>query len=482
MPDATASRAPGTTRSPDAADGSTIAVIGAGFSGTLLTLHLVRRCPANTRIILLERGGAHGPGVAYGTPHACHLLNVPAGRMSAFPDRPLDFLHWLQARPGTASSGPAAASPDLFAPRAVYGAYLRDLLQQAMRDPAVRGRLTLVHDGITRLEQTGKGLRLHGSHGASTEVDLAVLATGNLQPDPIPVGNGAFYATPLYRHDPLASGALDGLDPDAAVLLMGTGLTMIDTVLTLLNKGHRGPIQAVSRRGLVPHRHAPAGPLPQTAAALPTNLRQLTRFVRAQASAAAEAGSDWRAVIDSLRPFTADLWQALSPADQKRFLRHVRPWWDIHRHRMAGPVADRIDAARETGQLHIFAGHLHDLAVQDETAVATIRPRGGSDTIILRAARVLNCTGPGTECARLRDPLLRALLRNGIVRPDPLGLALDVAATGAVRGRDGTLSRCVFAIGPLTRAAFWEMTAVPDIRRQCDMMARHLSTLVKPAR
>jgi uncharacterized NAD(P)/FAD-binding protein YdhS len=201
-----------------------------------------------------------------------------------------------------------------------------------------------------------------------------------------------------------------------------------------------------------------------------------------QAKTAEVAGRDWRSVVDALRPFTADLWQALSIPDRKRFLRHLRPWWDIHRHRMAGPVAERLQEVRARGQLRMHAGRLAGLAAVDGMAAVTFRPRGGGAPVTLSAARVINCTGPGIECGRLTDPLLLTLLRDGLVRPDGVGLGLDVTPTGAVRAADGAMSRRIFALGPQTRGTFWEMTAVPDIRRQCETMAKHLGALVKPPR
>ncbi len=466
---------------PHQADGTTIAVIGAGFSGTLLALHLLRRCPATTRVLLIERGPRHGAGLAYGTLNPAHLLNVPAAKMSAFPDRPLHFLQWLQQRPA-ADTGGEAPGPGTFAPRALYGAYLRSLLYDALQDPAQRNRLVLVRDEVTGLELDAPTTCLRCAHGQPVQADLVVLATGNLPPCPIPVGDGSFFTTRFYRHDPWASDALADLAADAPVLLLGTGLSMVDATIALLEQGHRGPIQTVSRRGLLPYRHVSVPPPPPVAATYPTRLTALTRHIRGQARSAAAAGSDWRAVVDAIRPFTADLWQALSVAERNRFLRHLRPWWDIHRHRMAGAIADRIDAARASGQLRVHAGRLQAFAIEQDTVLATIRPRGGGAPVTLSASRVINCTGPGIECGRLTDPLLLTLLRDGAVRPDPLGLGLDVALSGAVRAADGSLSRRVFAIGPLTRAAFWEMTAVPDIRGQCETLAQRLSALVKPSR
>ncbi len=304
-----------------------------------------------------------------------------------------------------------------------------------------------------------------------------MLAVGNLPPEPPHLADAAFYDGPLYRPDPWAPDALEGLDPDAPVLLIGTGLTMVDMVVSLLDRGHRGRIHALSRRGLLPQRHA--GPSAAVEApALPTRLVPLMRAIR---HAARRAGPGaWHGVIDGLRPFTVDLWQALSPEDRQRFLRHLRRWWDVHRHRMAPAVAGRLDAARVDGQLEVHAGWLRALArLPDGRAQATYLSRGDGWPEQVSAARVINCAGPGADYARVRHPLVRSLLGDGLVRPDPLRLGLDVTGSCATLNREGAISRRLFAAGPITKGAFWEITAVPDIRRQCEALAMHVAALVR---
>ncbi len=307
---ATLPKPPATLPSYDAS-ATTIAIIGAGFSGTLMALHLLRRRPAGTRVILIERNGLHGPGLAYATPHSAHLLNVPAGKMSAFHDRPLDFVRFLTQR-SQSDSGAQPQAAGAFVPRGQYGAYIRSLLQEAMQDPAVGRHLFLAHDDIIGLDRGTDRLVLRGLHGTRIEADLAVLAIGNLPPAPLPLAEDSFYRTPFYRHSPWAPDALSGLDRDAPVLLLGAGLTMVDTAVALLDRSHRGPIHAVSRRGVLPHRHKPVPPLPPQASPYPTSALGLLRLLREQARDAEAAGGDWRGVVDALRPFTVDLWHASS--------------------------------------------------------------------------------------------------------------------------------------------------------------------------
>ena len=460
-----------------------IAIIGAGFSGTLLSLHLLRHCPPETRVVLIERNARFGRGQAYSTGNPSHLLNVPAGRMSAFHDKPSDFLDWLRRTPdlereASVRSDGTAPTATCFVPRRVFGSYVRDLLKEEIRR-VPRRRFELVRGEVVGLDRSGPTLRLRLDRSREIEADLAVLAVGNFPPAPMPVADPSFYDSPFYRPDPWASDALCGLDPAAPVLLIGTGLTTVDVVTSLLDQGHTGLIYALSRRGLLPRRHAAGPPLPGAARELPTGLLDLLRLLRQEARAAVAAGSAWQPVVDQLRPFSSDMWQSMSMQDKLRFLRHLRPWWEVHRHRMPGSVADRIEAARASGQLRIQVGRIRGYAAQEGMVEVAFCPKGGQALETLSVTRVINCSGPGADYDRIAHPLVRSLLADGTARPDLLRLGLDVTASCALLGRTGTISRRIFAVGPVTKAAFWEMTAVPDIRRQCEFLAQHLAGLVK---
>lgn len=457
--------------------GTSIAVVGAGFSGTLLALHLLRRSSPSTRVLLIERNSQFGLGQAYSTGNPNHLLNVRAANMSAFADRPLDFLSWL--RTDAALGEGEQPTGGAFVSRRLFGSYIRHLLSNELRGG--RERLQLIR-GDARALRTGANrvfLQIEGL--PPLEADAAVLAIGNFPPEPPPVADGSFYSSNLYRPDPWAPDALTDLDSGATVLLIGTGLTMVDAVVSLLDAGHRGRITALSRRGLVPHRHsaAPPGAEPQPLS-VPTAVVKLLALVRRECRRGAARRVTWHQIIDQLRPFTQDLWQAMSLEDRRRFLRHLRPWWDIHRHRLAGPVADRIDAARASGQLAIRAGRIRAFRERGALVEVAYRPRGTDRLETIVAARVVNCSGPGCDYERIADPLIRNLLSEGLVRPDPLRLGLDVTNTCALLSRDGAIAPNLFAVGPVTKGAFWEITAVPDIRRQCEYLAGHLAGLIKP--
>jgi uncharacterized NAD(P)/FAD-binding protein YdhS len=460
--------------------GASIAVIGGGFTGSLLSIHLLREAPPDTRLYLFDRSGCFGSGLAYGTKHAGHLLNVPAGRMSAFPDRPRDFLTWLERQPCHVLAGVAPAE-NAFVPRHLYGAYMRDLLLDA-RCGAAADRLILQRDGVVAIEDDGSRLTLRLFSGGSLRVDAAVMAGGNIPASPVIPDNAALCRSQRWQPDPWADDALCGLDPTAPVLLIGTGLTMVDSTISLLAQGHVGPIHALSRRGLLPRAHtALPATVPTPPRPYPASLRALTRLLRQQAQHVIAKGQPWQTVIDAMRPAAQELWQTMTLKDRARFLRHMRPWWDVHRHRMAPTVATQIERALARRQLRVHPGRVIGCTLEDGAVDVRFLPRGGGDPIALRVARVVNCCGLASDITTVTDPLLCSLLRGGLARPDPLRLGLDVTPAGALCNRNGIASGRLFAAGSLTRGVFWEITAVPDLRRQCEAIARHLGMRLQPA-
>ena len=246
---------------------------------------------------------------------------------------------------------------------------------------------------------------------------------------------------------------------------------MVDVAVTLA--GRVGRIVAVSRRGLVPRGHARPGapPVEADVAGAPTP----TALLRALRAEAARAGS-WRAAVDALRPGTAARWQAFTDADKRSFLRHLRPYWDVHRHRTAPDVMDVVDGLRASGRLRVVAGRVVRAEAVAGGAEVVVRTRGGSadresaeETFGVQT--VVVCTGarPAAD-----TPVVRHLVAAGLARPDPLGLGLDTDPDGALVGADGRASGALFTLGPLRQGSLWESTAVPEIRAQAAALARHL--------
>ena len=437
----------------------TVAIVGAGFSGALLAVNVLREAGPST--VLIDHREVFGRGIAYSAPNPSHLLNVRAGNMSAFVDQPRHFSDWCIAH----GHGDGTS----FVERRRYGAYIGGLLAQSVA--SADGRLALVRDEALHAEVTADGVAITLASGECVVADALVLAMGNLPPQSPPALRDAGLPVDLHVADPWGGSFTHGLGAGDTVMLLGSGLTMVDVALSLESAGFGGRIIAMSRRGLLPHRHE-AGVPPGDRKARPSlPASRLLHDIRRRADTIG-----WRSAIDELRPFTRALWRGADPAERARFLRHLRPWWDIHRHRLAPPVADRIAAMQARGQLRVVAGKPSAFADTGRGGVAVSwRPRGAAADTSLDIRRVINCTGPLGQLGDATDPLLQGLLADGLARADPTGLGLDVDSESRLIGADGLANTRLFALGPLTRGAFWEIVAVPDIRQQVWQVARTLA-------
>jgi uncharacterized NAD(P)/FAD-binding protein YdhS len=445
-----------------------IAIVGGGASGTLLAANLLKQARAPLRVLLIEKSGRAGRGLAYSTESPRHLLNVPAGRMSAFPEDAEHFLRWARhVVPGT--------GPGDFVQRRLYGRYLEEVLLEAVEAAAPGVELEVVAGEVVGLTEERGGVRLELASGERREARRAVLALGNAPSADLPVPDGGLYASPRYRRSPWVGGGLRHIASEDSVLVVGTGLTMVDAVLSLAEQGHRGPIHALSRHGLLPHVHRPCTPLRREASTDEApGLRGLLRELRRDVRHAQAQGRDWRDVVDGLRPVTVALWQGLSEPERRRFLRHLRAFWDVHRHRMAPAVGDILQQLQAAGVLRVHAARVRNFQLSDEGQVlARVRPRGFSREATFRVQHVINCTGPDA-CIGRGHPLLRGLLESGLVRADALGLGLDTDAEGALLDAEGRASGLFFTLGPLRRGELWETTAIPEIRAQALSLSRRL--------
>jgi uncharacterized NAD(P)/FAD-binding protein YdhS/glyoxylase-like metal-dependent hydrolase (beta-lactamase superfamily II) len=329
-----------------------------------------------------------------------------------------------------------------------------------------------VFDEAIAVKPNGQGAIVTLRSGRSLLATKVVLALGNSPAAPPQFGAGE----QNFLRNAWSNDALTDLDPDAAVLLVGTGLTMVDMVLSLYDRQHRGKIYAISRRGLSPQRHQATKPYssfltPETA---PQTIRELMRRVRAEVKEAIAQGYDWRAVTDSLRPITQKLWQQLPITEQRRFLRHVTPYWDVHRHRIAQQVANIVDEMQDSGQLAILAGRIQSYDVSDDVIQVVVRPRGGAAETALQVNRVVNCTGIVVDYRRSPQPLIANLRDQGLIRPNLLGLGLDTAANGAAIDQSGRPSNFLYTLGTPRKGDLWESIAVPELRGQAQALSEVL--------
>jgi uncharacterized NAD(P)/FAD-binding protein YdhS len=435
-----------------------VALIGGGAAGTLMALQLAERGIAST---IFDRNGAFARGIAYSATSPWHRLNVPIDKMGGWRTDETDeaFLAWYIDRHGVLSD----RYSDRYVPRFEFGTWLRQELDRVV----ARGAVALRAEEVVSVAESGPSIRLGLAGGGTYIASLAVLCLGNQKPRQLA-------SAPAQRHvaDIWAPGAMAGIGADEPVLIVGTGSTGIDALLELHHRSHRGTIHLLSRRGLLPLMDAPpkAYAFRRTGIGVRPRLREVVALLRQEAEDAIAEGQSWQSVIDAFRAYLPKIWAGLSEAERGRFLRHLRPYWLIHRHRLAPDIAALLDELRAEGRVMILRGRLH--AVRQKTeglAIDILRPDGSSLT--LSAGWIVNCTGPEEDLRRAGDRLADDLFRSRNARPGASGIGLDVDEDARLLRADGTAAARLFALGGATRARFGEVTSAPQIRRRASVLA-----------
>ncbi|WP_162641630.1 FAD/NAD(P)-binding protein [Streptosporangium sp. 'caverna'] len=447
-----------------------VAVVGGGASGTLAAVHLLRRARALAmplEVVLIDQYGRHALGQAYSTTDPHHLLNACVSKMSAIEGDPGHLLRWAR------DNGLDIDGPD-YLPRQVYGRYLRDVLAAAEEPPLrVVRRVTGTASGLT----CDRGVRVRLSDGGQIDADAAVLALGNRTPAAWPHIVDAVDSR--YVADPWARNALTRICDGAPVLVLGTGLTMVDVAVTVTRAHPDAVVYAVSRHALLPRPHPYPVP-PPVPVPIPDGPLGVAGLLRAVRLAVKDNAGDWHGVVDGLRPQVQRLWARLTPDDQRRFLSGAARYWEVHRHRIPPATAARVADLRATGRLRVLRGQM----LRTTAVPGGMRARVEVDGAVreLDVGWLVNATGPGSDIAR--DPFLASLISGGTARPDRLRLGLDAGLGGAVLDATGHSDGRVFTLGPMLRGSLYETTAIPEIRAQAAALASRLieAVTIRPGR
>jgi uncharacterized NAD(P)/FAD-binding protein YdhS len=453
----------------------TIAIIGGGFCGTMTAVNLARLGTHPLRVCLINSGHPTGRGVAYGTRRPEHLLNVAARNMSAFPDHPGHFLDWLRTRSEYADL-PDGVLREAFVPRRVYGDYLRAvaLMYCSPVDTRNRVQIELIEEKAIDVVRGPGGATVVLASGKTLEAARVVLATGNQRPTPLPTPDAVFHH-PAYFADPWIDwdGRLANSERDA--ILLGTGLTMVDVFLTLVEAGWRGTIRAVSRNGLLPLSHFRGIEYPDFPPHEPERfgLAGLVEQLERHCGRLRQLGANPAICVDKLRPHTQRIWQHFSAEEKRQFCARYAARWNVMRHRIAEPIHARLTEAISAGRLRIHKGLIAALEDAGPTVRVTIEGEDGERTA-LEGGLVVNCTGPQAGFSSGTERLFTSLLARGLVRTDGLDMGIEVDGDFAAVERDGRRSGFLYALGPLLRGSLWETTAVPELRGQAMRVAQLL--------
>lgn len=453
-----------------------VAIVGGGFSGAALAYHLVRLVPAGTaRIVVYEPRAVLGGGLAYDTDEPVHRINVPAARMTLVPGDDEHFQRWL-FETGVLDDDPEASTADgyVFARRSAFGRYVAAQLEPLVAAGSVEHRRTRV----LAISRNGRGWEITAEDGGRLVADHVILATSHPSPKSPPILHRTLAGHSRYVPDATVPQALAGIRPKDRVLVVGTGLTGADVIAALDAAGHEGKITAVSRRGLRSRGHnlQPQDPFGEFADPPIRSTRALLRQVRKTLEGAKDADVTWHAVFDRLRMQGGDIWHALPVVERRRLVRFLRPYWDVHRFRIAPQVEAAIERRLATGALAIHAASIAAVSSEEDgTVVVTFRPRYGGGPFEGRYDAVVVTTGPGHGGILFSQPYLSGLAAAGVLKADAVGLGIEVDTESRAVGADGRSADDLHIVGPLARGTFGELMGLPQVTEHAVFVAERVA-------
>jgi len=446
-----------------------ITIVGAGLSGTLLTMNLLRQAGDEAvQIKLVDRRSERDLGPAYST-NEDYLLNVPAEMMGAFSKDPEHFLKWAQAKNIAAGKGD-------YLPRKLYREYIQSMLQQARDEKSENVILERIRGEVMDVAITGSQLKVFICGQGDFMADKVVLALGNSPPEHPKTRGRAFIDDRRYFQNPWKPDILENLSADDKIIFIGSGQTMVDLATGLYKKKHRGKMVGVSRRGFLPLSQKKVDPYPSFFDELEGQSRILPIFqiVKKHIRIASQKGLDIRAIIDSLRPHTPAIWMQLLPAEKRRFLRHVFRYWEIIRSRIPPESENIIRELQSSGQLKILTGRITDIVPTENGLTMQYVTRDSTAEKTESADMIINCVGPNLDYDQRDEPLIKNLIQKKLIHADPAHLGINALPDGTVLRADGTPSNILFTVGLTLKGIVWEALATPEIRVQAENLASKL--------
>lgn len=440
-------------------------IIGGGATGTLLVVNLIKNAGSEPfEINLVEKRERLGRGVAYSATTDFHLLNVPAAKMGAFPDAVEHFYNWLV-------ENNYDFEPNSFVPRKIYGDYLREVFRQAVAAKPENVSVNVFDDEVVDLTISDSESEVILSSGKRIFSDKVVLAFGNFLPPHPKSENRNFIEAENYFQNPWNASMFERIKPEDDIFIIGTGLTAIDVVLSLRNAAHKGRIFAFSTRGLLPEVHRLGFTYPSFYDELKSEKRitDLLKIVRRHVQKATEEQSDWRAVIDSLRPHTQEIWLNLPTAEKRYFMQHLSRYWNVARHRIPPVAAKILDEMQTTDSLKILKGRLKNIESADGKFNVSFTADGVEKHLSFDA--VINCIGSESNFERLDNRFVKNLIGKGYIKNDRLNLGIDSTPGGKTIDASGKVSDTLLTIGTSLKGILWESTAMPEIRAQANKLA-----------
>lgn len=451
-----------------------IVIIGAGFCGTMVAVNLVETTECPLKITIIDKKNNFNKGVAYNAYSATHLLNVTTGKMSAFQKKPDHFLDWVMKRQEFKHQERLVVS-NSFMPRMLYGAYLKDIWDRSLLMAKSKNiEIAQIHDFATALDIDPKKITISLESKKSITASKCVLATGNQLPANPKINNPDCYKSRKYYQNPWDIETVMNNPSNRAVLIIGNGLTMVDTVFGLLESGFKGQIHAISPNGfnLLPHEHSGATYTKlqeELTGSLP--LSRLVSLANKHIKGAKRYGHTAPWVIDAFRPFAQKLWKNLSVSEKHLFMARLRHLWNVARHRIPQQSHDKIRQLQIDGQLSVKSGRIIDLKETEKGIDVSYFDKQENKTKALHVFRIINCTGPESDLMKI-DGLFKKCISRGMMQQDALKLGISAdTSTFQVKKADGNIHDNLFTLGSNLKGELWESTAVNELRAQAEQLS-----------
>jgi uncharacterized NAD(P)/FAD-binding protein YdhS len=449
-----------------------ILIIGGGLSGTLLALNFIRKSISALEVIILEKNiDFINRGIAYQTMFDLQPLNVPVSKMSLYSDKPNHFFDWLGSKKEHYNSILPEFEGGTFVPRRIYGDYIESVFKEEVKNNN-NVKIIVKHESALNIVQIDNKLKVETTND-SYLVDDVVIAIGNFPPSDIPaITKFSLTNHPSYKSNPWQTNIFEKIDTNSNVLIIGAGLTMLDMLIKLNNLGHKGKILVISRNGFIPQKHNIVKPyVLQFPEFMPKDLIAVNRWFRNEIKKAKADGYDWRAVIDALRDKTSEIWANFSEFDKELFLKKLRPFWEVHRHRMPQKTSDLVEKLIKEGQLEIKAAEITHIQSNEESLCVSYQDKKSKANLQFDTDLILNCTGPENNLRKINNPLVINLVEKGLIVPDIFNLGIKNGEKGHIINKENNEITNIYTIGSLRKGRLWESTALKELREQAEEIA-----------
>ncbi len=451
--------------------GISVVIAGGGFCGLMTLVNLIKKSSHKINITLINKGYPLARGVAFHSYSELHLLNVEARNMSAFADQPEHFVEWCRSYNEVGTH--ADDIPTTYFPRNLYGKYLLDIFNSSISDLDPNIKVNLVDDEMSDIEKNEESFIVYTSQGKKIQADKIVLATGNCEPGPPVLNNPEFIKSKKYFSNPWSEQAVLNLKNNDDVLIIGSGLTMADVIIGLREKDFTGKIISLSPHGfnILPHRKSTPQRYILDELNPPYTLENLFRLFYKHIRQARKHGQSGETVVDAIRAKTQEIWQNISHDDKKKFMTHLRHIWGVARHRLPSKIHSQIQQMIQDKKLEIIAGRIKNINDCENGIEVIAQRRKDQSELVIKVARIINCTGPQTDIRKQNSALYNSLLKKGMIRPDEMNLGIDANSEFQVIEANNNTCESIYAIGSLLKGKLWESTAVPELRSQASRLA-----------